>query len=269
MTSGPLSAFAATTFFNPSQNLRIRSWNAATGVIVTVAGLSVGDDNIVRPFVYTHTPNTDRSAKSEIFVLQACGLLSCQVFASLGTPVRGQTFVRVELVQGREGAVQSLATLIQGYLTANLTRSYPGSPVEDALTGPGVLRSVAGTDPAAGIECSDTVPTGARWRLVNARFTLVTSATVVNRFVSIVLDDGVTTFYQAPDNTAHVNGVTVSHSFGDALGAFGTTAVAYLGPLPRAPMLLAGWRIRTTTQGLDAGDNYAAPQYLVEEWLEV
>jgi hypothetical protein len=254
--------------FDASQNLRVRSWNAATGVVITLAGLAADSEGTVRPFVYTHTPNTDRSAKTEIFVLQACALLSCEVFVSSGTPLRGQTFVRVEIVQGREGAVQPLGVIIQGYVGAGVARAYPGSALEDALAGPGVLRTIAGTDPAANTECSDTVPTGARWRLVSARFPLVTSGVAANRFVSIVLDDGTTNFFQSCTNTAHVASVTISHVFADGLGAFGTTAVTYIGPLPRNPLLLAGWRIRTITQALDVGDNYGAPEYCVEEWLD-
>jgi hypothetical protein len=62
--------------------------------------------------------------------------------------------------------------------------------------------------------------------------------------------------------------VTISHVFGDGLGAFGTTAVTYIGPLPRNPVLLAGWRIRTSRRRSTCTDNYGAPQYFLEEWLE-
>jgi hypothetical protein len=86
--------------------------------------------------------------------------------------------------------------------------------------------------------------------------------------VSIILDDGTTTLYQAADGANHVASLTLSHVFADALGTFGNPGITLIGPLPRAPMLLAGWRIRTSTQALDVADNYGAPQYYVEEWLE-
>lgn len=139
---------------------------------------------------------------------------------------------------------------------------YPGPE------GPGNLRSVAGTDPAAGQEVSDAVPSNTRWRLISANFALVTSATVANRFPTVVLDDGATTLWRAGTNVAQTASLTATYSAGSA-GTFGTVGTnLYEIALPTPPVVLTGgFRIRTSTIAIDTGDNYGPPQYLVEEFI--
>jgi hypothetical protein len=268
-TAELLNSLGAAQRLTRDTNLRINSWNSASGVTLTIVVRRLGPDGRLCVDEFDHVPNTDRSRKQTTHQLAEGSLVSIQAYISAGSAQRGQCLVRVELVFGNSGAIRPLATLLQDYITTATAVSWPGSLVRSPLEGPGMLRSLTGTDPAAGAECSDTVPTGARWRLIAARFPLVTEVTAGNRFVTIILDDGVTNLFQSPDNTAHVANVTISHVFADGLGTFGTTAVNYVGPLPRNPILLAGWRIRTSTQGLTGLDNYGAPQYDIEEWLEV
>lgn len=132
----------------------------------------------------------------------------------------------------------------------------------------GFVRSVLGTDPAAGAEVSETVPTNARWKLHSIIASLVTDGTVANRNVNWIIDDGTTTLYTSNDNTNHAATTTASHILSENQTR-GTIGTIYNSPMnPVGLVLFQGWRIRTSTTNLQAGDNWAAPQIFVEEWIE-
>jgi hypothetical protein len=247
--------------------LRVTSFNGLAGVILAIEGRVTRVDGVVVPFVETHTPNTNRTALSTLITLPEGFLGNVQVRASTGAPGQGQCFVLVELVRGRLQALQPLGTLIGGYVTDVQRRVWPGALVGSSIDGRGFLRSFTGTDPAAGVEISETVPTGARWRLVSMSFTFTTDATVANRFPVITLDDGALVYCSSSVGAA----VTATQAARISAGAFGTvntaTVTGFLIPLPPDVILPAGHRIRTATVSFQAGDNYAAPQLLVEEWI--
>lgn len=132
----------------------------------------------------------------------------------------------------------------------------------------GTISYVTGTNPAAGSEISQTVPAGVRWKLKSVRFVLVTSATVANRFVNFIVDDGTTNIFDVYYPTAHTASLTVAYY----AAPLGVTQTGLLGPatnriyfnIPADMELLPGYRIRTTTTGIDAGDDFAAPTMYVE-----
>ena len=131
----------------------------------------------------------------------------------------------------------------------------------------GRILSITGTDPDAGAEISEVVPARRRWRILAVRFTFVTDATVADRLVHLHIDDGVNTFADICVTTAHQASVTKTYNFSN----FGSTQLnpancLYI-PLPPLP-LSPGFRIRTATDLIEAGDNFGAPQLLVEEWAD-
>jgi hypothetical protein len=130
------------------------------------------------------------------------------------------------------------------------------------------MRSITGTDPAAGVEISETVPAGVRWRLLSFRAVIVTDATVANRQPSLIVDDGTNTVHQSGANAAVAASAGAGYMWGAGVGAFGATGNGNQGSVPNPLMLAAGFRLRTSTLLFAGGDNWGAPQYLVEEWLE-
>lgn len=147
--------------------------------------------------------------------------------------------------------------------------SHQQSRVIDICGAPGTgrSRSIAGTNPAAGVEISETVPAGVRWRISAVRFTLLTDSTAANRTLFLVFDDGadpsfITMMTQAaqPASTSRVY-----HFFLDMPAAEVVAGGnAYL-PLPDELWLPAGFRMRTLTTSFQAGDDYTAPEFLIEE----
>lgn len=138
--------------------------------------------------------------------------------------------------------------------------------IDGALDGPGSIKSIAGTDPAAGGEVSETVPANAVWRLKSLYASLVTDANVANREVSLSIDDGTNTYSRAFSGQAHPASTTGLYSVspvGTRYNRFLLEGTAI--PIP-SQLSSAGHRFVSITGNLQAGDNYGAPQLLVEEW---
>jgi small ligand-binding sensory domain FIST len=243
--------------------------NAATGVTVRVGGrmLDAVSGRAV-PFNLELVPATDRSASTTVVRLQEGWLQQATIVVSGGTPLYGQTYARLDIVRGDGPGRTVLGTLAQGLITAQVRQAFPGAVLQGPLEAPGTIRSITGTDPAAGAEVSETVPTGARWRLHALRVALTTDATVANRETSLTLDDGTTIYAQMPAGEAQTASAAFTYTWAVGLirGA-PNQGGSRLIPIP--PLwLLAGHRIRTLTTNIQAGDNYGAPQLLVEESLE-
>jgi len=256
-------------FITGEDRLRVTSFNATAGVTLAIEGRALVAGHGLRAFAERHVPATDRTATSTSFSIGEGWLLDVQIRASAGAPRRGSCFVLVELVRGGEGgAAAPLGVLVQGYVTDTQRRGWPLSPLELSTEGPGVLRSVTGTDPAANVEITETVPTNARWLLHAIRFTLTTDATVANREVSLTFDDGALVFARVPSRVTHAASLAIAYSaYRDAaLEAVAQDTERSI----RLPwlMLQGGHRVSTVTTNRQAGDNFSAPQLLVEEWIE-
>jgi hypothetical protein len=251
-----------------ADNLRIRAFNALASVVVEVRGRLLRDDGVVVPIERTLTPATDRTASTAVARLADGWLLSLRVVVTGAAPIRGQTFVVLELVQGLTGEVTVTRTLLADYVTATYGPAFPGSPIRSPVEGPGALRSITGTDPAAGAEISETVPTGARWRPLAMQFTLVTGITGTAQEVALVVDDGTAVYARVPVGTTQGASLTRRYAFFHSAPRNTLSQdVTFNAPLPHV-VLPAGHRLRTVTNDLGADDDYGAPQLLVEEWLE-
>jgi len=236
-------------------------------VVVTGRVLSPAGE----PLVFSHplASPASRTVPATLIRAVGCGWLEnvTAICASAGTGLQ-QTFVTVDLVRGPSAGGGVLATLLQGPLASLQRMSWPGSPMVNTLDGPGVIRSIAGTDPAANVEISETVPAGARWRLLNLVATLVTDANAANREVSLTFDDGTTVYAVAPSSVNQAASLTRRYSAG-AGSIRGAAATALEITIAITPVvLLAGHRIATVTTNRQVTDNWGAPQYTVEEWLE-
>jgi hypothetical protein len=158
--------------------------------------------------------------------------------------------------------------LISDYMSGYHYPTWPFGRQVFSQEGPGRLRSITGTTPAAGAEISETVPTNVRWNLIAFRAKLTTSAVAATRKPDLTIDDGVTILAQSGSNAAIVaiNNATstwCNSGYAGAINAAGDN----MGPLPQI-FLRGAYRIRTTTTALDVGDQWTAPQYLVQEWVD-
>ncbi len=255
-------------YLTGEDNFRLTTWGALANLVVALEGRYIDCDGNTQPFAEAHIPNSDRSAKTSIFPAREGLLTNLHVRVASGSALVGAVAVLLELVRGREGAVQPIGTLLQGYATSATRLAWPGSGVSALAAGPGRVRVIVGTDPAAGVEIAETVPTGARWRLRTFVFSLVTSAAAANRTPVLTIDDGANVYWETANNINQTAGQTAKYRAGIGVPLATIGALTYQLPLPSDLTLGAGHRIRTVTGALDAGDNYGAPVYAVDEWLE-
>lgn len=256
-------------YLRGDESIRVTSFNSAAGVELAIEGLQFIAGRGPNAFALRHVPLTTRAASQSFVNLAEGWLTHLSVRASAGTPRRGACYVVVELVRGDSVTNASpLGVLVQGYVTDTYRRGYPGSPIELSSEGPGLLRSIAGTNPAPGVEISETVPTNARWRVIGVRFTLTTDATVANRLPVLTIDDGATVYFTMPAFAVQAASLGVTYQaapLGFSLAVSGQQCLS----LPSDGFVLqGGHRIRTVTTAIVAGDDYSAPQLYVEEWIE-
>ena len=229
--------------------------NIAT--IVQIRGLT--DHEMV---IHDHTTTSDRALASSVVGITAAPRFLTARCATSGIK-RGQVYVRVSL--RIEGVI--VATLFAGYVDETPSAAFPNGRIEDSIMGVGHIRVITGTAPAAGSDWSETVPTGALWRVNSAVSTLVCDATVINRTMHLIFDDGANVVYRALVNSNLVAGQTGQMVFGIAGAAGVTTSISPHGFIPQDMRLPAGFRIRSSTVGLQAGDDFSAPVLMVEEFM--
>ena len=181
---------------------------------------------------------------------------------------RGQCFVRLSVQRGL-GAQDVVHPMIlcQGYASQYEYVCWPNGQIQSPLDGRGLSRTFVGTAPAAGAEISITVPAGVHWILRSVAFTLTTSSGGTNRQEHLVLDDGANVFWAGVSAAPQGASATdyVSWAAGASPASDATPAIQ--GTLPPECRMRPGWRIRTVTTGIQAGDQYSAPIVLVEEFV--
>jgi len=257
-------------YLTGSETLRLTVYNSAANVRVSIAGRRFPyGGTTVSEFASTLTPTTNRLATVLDLTPGEGWLLGLAVRVVAGSPLEGQTYVVVEIGNGAGATFQPFDTLIADTVTSAHRVAWPGSPIRGPLDGPGAVRVITGSTPAAGAEISETVPTGARWELKTLWVVLVASATVATRTPQLRLDDGTTTLMQVPSVTQLVASQTAAAEFAQGMPyAAQVNALGAPSGLPVNNRLAAGHRIRTSTSNIQVGDQYGAPQYVVVEWLE-
>lgn len=248
--------------------LRLFVWSSISNFTLTVEGRILRSDGVVSQFRHQIVPTGNRALNQFFFGLTEGFLLSVSVGGNTPGLTRGQVYCELALniSLGTNGiAVQELAA---ENITGACSLSWPTGRMISALEGPGNIRSVTGTTPAAGAEISEVVPTNARWRLIAARFTLIASAAVANRTTHIQVDDGVNPYWVSTFILTQTASSTVVFSATQGITPQADTGIFATLSWPAGLYMMPGHRWRTNTANLQAADQYSAPQYLLEEWLE-
>lgn len=131
------------------------------------------------------------------------------------------------------------------------------------------IKLVTGTNPAANVEVSETVPAGKFWKLVAVAVQLIQGITQTPQPI-LELDDGASVFFSSFGAT-NAQGASTTANYRWIRGGpqpaalVGTTPDIYaIAPLPDF-VLRPGYRIRTNTLGKGANTDYGAPLlYIVE-----
>lgn len=237
-------------------------------IIFTLEGRFLSPDGRISYFSVPLRPAGDRIAVTQAFTLGEAFLLGASVRSSVALP-RGSAWVKLYMTAGTVESPGSLVnTIFQGHIDGFFNPSWPLVMSVPETEGKGNIRLIGGTDPAAGFNFSETVPTNARWRIVSLNITFVTDATVATRVIRIAFDNGVNVFcfVEAPaSQTASLTRRYVLAGFGAGQAAVADTIHL---PLPTEVILRAGFRVRSSVATLQAGDDIGELFFVVEEWIE-
>jgi hypothetical protein len=266
----------ARSYLNPSSlfvdsnyRLRFSAWCSAANVVLALRYRFLrANDNEVVDSAEQLAPTSNRVLTTAGIPLAVGWVIDLQVFALSGAPPYGTCFAKVELIRGADAVATVVATLIQGYITANQTTAYPGSSLMSSFDGAGALLSVVGTSPGAGNEISETMPAGTRREIVSFRALYTASGVAGSRFPKLTIDDGGAIPYASanPNATAITVGQLIPVVW--LQGAPNVTAQTELqASLPEDNRVGAGHRLKTVTSGILGGDTWTQVQYLVREWL--
>ena len=150
---------------------------------------------------------------------------------------------------------------------------------EGNLDGQGAIRVIQGTQPPAATvatangttpQISEAVPNGAKWKLLTVNITLTCSATASTREPSLLLTD--------TNNNQYFklwSSLTITASGAGRINAhIGTQKISASqsgnsNTLPLGDFVMDSKHMwKTVSAGLQMGDQYDQPIYLVEEWLK-
>lgn len=194
-------------------------------------------------------------------------LETCQLGIYSGTVRRGQVaaVVSVERSSGSDAFHGAASGVVYPSTNAPVQASF--GDASSGGDGGWYPLAISGTDPGPGAEIVETVPVGVEWDYQHLFTTFVADAAVANRRPLLILDDGTNIYYSVPvssDITAGQTRIILHGDYGQIPGI--TQDRSFLG-LPGSLRLQAGWRIRTATVNLQAGDDYQTPRVLVRERL--
>ena len=250
-------------------HLRIEGWNAAAGAALEVSYRTADFSGRIRAERTRVTLTSDRIKTEQNIPVAPGYLINMTVLVVGATPLFGQTFVCVKLIRGLAASAIVLGLLLQGYVGAEQGLGWPGSPIEHSDAGDPTLRRITGTDPAAGVDFSETVPTGAQWELMAVGASLTTAAGGADRRPTIaIFPSGVEAGFTL-GGVAQAAGATWDYSWGPGTDTqFDSLGQRAQGTLMTTTRIFGGGSFRSRTANLAAGDNWSAPSFVVRERLE-
>lgn len=249
-------------------NLRVTSVNSLPGVTLEVHYRLLTRAGEIKAGVFKHTPNTNRTAKTDDFNMAGGFVTNLSVFATGGSPLIGQTFVIVQIIRGIGSVAIVAGTMLQGYVTTTQGLGWPGSPIVSSTEGEPVIRTIVGATPAAGNGPLETVPTGARWELLTWFATATKNVGPLTSITPTVqlADPSANAIGNYSAIAAFANVTSQAVSFGAGLNPSAAAGAQTAGCLPTGLKLPAGCTISMPAPNNIA--NWSAPIYSVREWQE-
>jgi hypothetical protein len=247
--------------------ISVSAYNAVTGDIIRCTGRLLRPNGEVVTLFLVLSPTADRVRSFIDFPPIEGALLSFVLTPNPGGIRPGSLYAQAAIIRG--AGDERLATLLlgHGYLAEALAVGWPGVTNQNQGEGRGIFRSLVGTNPAAGAEVSETVPTNARWRLVSLFAALVTSGAGAARVASLILTDPTGEAYRVQPVSTQAISLTRTY-FGNSASIRPALIAAHIAwPLMPELILNEGATIATSTSNLQVDDNWGAPTLYVEEWV--
>ena len=156
------------------------------------------------------------------------GLFSVDVVQIGGTTlIRGQCFVRVDIVRAISSTNIPMQNIIANYVTSTNPITYPTTPIINSVDGIGFVNNLTVGLTAGNANISIAMPTNARGRIVGISSLLTTNATAGNRTLYIYGSVGGNVIFQVESPIIQTAGIG---SRGYIMGDYAqSTAVSAVG----------------------------------------
>lgn len=270
MTGAPSIAMSG-TYVTADDSVELFVRNSNTNLTAVTAQLRILRPNgtIMVQQMVMNNPSTARGGNVLIQPLFEGFLLAAIVGPPAVQNSRGQTYVQLFIIRGAVAGTLFSEMLCEDYLTSGLQPSWPGSRFSAATEGAGFITTYRSAVPVAGQDPTMTQPAFTRWRLLSVWGHLTTSAVVGNRAPTLIISAGGVTLLSLP--AVAVIPANTGNDFSWAAGLplmpalFNQQATA----LPTDFQVSENGTIATTTNGVQAGDQWTALAVQVEEWIDV
>lgn len=254
-------------YLTADEELLVNCQTRLTGVTVGLVAYEV-TPNSRRILTTMNMPLTGSGTIDSFSIRAGPALLdSVQVYISAGTVIKGEVAVGVK-TRRLSGAIDLLGSVSSIVFPST---NYPAQALFTSSLGMidsgWVDKLITGTDPAAGAELSETVPTGVDWILEVFRGVLVTEVTAATRQVFLVITDGTTTYLTLAANGTQIASLTRTYNFAHLSSVPALTGTIIHGPLQLNHILGPGYILTTTNSALQALDNWGAPIMKLRERL--
>lgn len=174
----------------------------------------------------------------------------------------------VALLRGGISGANDFDEIMAGYCAHLFNAAWPEWVPQRPSDGAGQIISITTANPAAGADFTLTVPTSRRWNLLSLRAVLSTSAAVANRNATLLVDDGANTFFSSPSGANIVASTNERIVASPDLPFINDGFATQTFPLANPTILRGGFRISSSTSGLQAADQWNSIQILALEWLD-
>src|SRR2546422_4520942 len=248
--------------------LQIELYNSVTSAVISLGARFLRPDGVIVPVVQDFRPTNDRARN--VFTLKLGEGYLLGLHFGTGTVTQpGQAYALVTIIRAGFPLGTNLQTIVAGYVTTTQRPGWPITPPRDPRDGPGRLLFQQGTNPAPGTGVLVGVPTNARWELIMVNISLTTSATAANRLVNMQLQIAGGPVGEISEPAFQTATQTISHVWAQGIPAVAVAGgIRFNTGLPARPVLRAGDFFQISADNLQAGDDFTAPFFGVQEWID-
>lgn len=248
--------------------LTLKIWSPTVATTTQLSLRFMAADGTIVPQFESFAALTAGTAPAAHTLQGAEGWLISASIATPGAP-RGQVYTMLEIARG--GGSQDVTAghvLIAGYPGSAGMLGYPQSPVQSPLDGRGWIFTFTIANPAAGADFSVTVPAGEQWILRSMAAVLATSAAAATRTpVLLIMDGSGNVSMAAGQGDAMAASTTWTWSFYPGATDLGVSTSPAHAPIPPDLRLPPGYVIKSSTAGLQAGDQWSAIALMIERFV--
>lgn len=255
-------------YIGPTDSLQVVLITRVASEIVEIRARIMKPDGDIIPLVQRLEPTTTLNPNRFTIRLTEGFLLSVTadvVQASSGGPI---VYCSASITRTPGNQAENFFPLFADYINAEYQAGWPGPVWRAPWDGAGLWRILNGTDPAPGVEVSESVPLRTRWRVAGLSATLTTDATVATRTVRFRINTAGAEVYRAASSITQTASQVIRYLFTDGVPFSSLAAELSVVPIPRQAVLVEGHVLATATLNLQAGDDWSSVRLWVEDWIQ-